>query len=62
VKEKRHAELAELIAEMATAGPLRESLIKAGRERVSTFSYERFASRVKELLVDSHPYKMQAHG
>ena len=53
VTEKRHAEIAELIAEVASNTTLRSSLISKGKERVRAFSYERFAQRVGEVLLST---------
>jgi glycosyltransferase involved in cell wall biosynthesis len=50
VYEKRHAEIGELLAEVAAPGPLREELQRKGRARVGHFTYQRFSTRVKELL------------
>jgi glycosyltransferase involved in cell wall biosynthesis len=48
--EKRHAEIGQLLAAVAAPGSLRDGLIARGRDKVVTFSYERFLSRVEELL------------
>lgn len=53
VSEKRHAEIAELIAEVSRNQELRASLVSAGRERVASLSFDAFASRVKMLLQNS---------
>lgn len=53
VKEKRHAEIAELIGVVARDQVIRQRLIAAGKERVSQLSYEHFVGRVRELLTDS---------
>jgi glycosyltransferase involved in cell wall biosynthesis len=50
VREKRHLEIGELIADVGRPGDLRDLLIRGGRERVADFSFERFAGRVRELL------------
>ncbi|RIL12384.1 MAG: hypothetical protein DCC75_00565 [Proteobacteria bacterium] len=50
VREKRHAELAELVLEVAGSEPLRESLIRAGRERVGELSFANFEGRVEEIF------------
>jgi glycosyltransferase involved in cell wall biosynthesis len=50
VREKRHAEIAALIAKLASPGELREQVISRGRERVKIFSYENFSNRAKELI------------
>lgn len=48
--EKKHAEIGQLLGDIARPGELRELLIRNGRERVGYFSFERFAARVRELL------------
>lgn len=50
VKEKRHAEIGQLLADIARPGELRAQLQRKGRERVACFTYERFSERVQELL------------
>jgi glycosyltransferase involved in cell wall biosynthesis len=50
VREKRHAEIAALMAEMASDAGLRMRLEESGKKRVGEFSFERFARRVAELL------------
>jgi glycosyltransferase involved in cell wall biosynthesis len=50
VREKRHAEIGQLVAQIATPGELRSQLQTNGRARVTRFSYERFAARVQELV------------
>jgi glycosyltransferase involved in cell wall biosynthesis len=50
LREKRHAEIGQLLADVAAPGPLREGLIERGRARVGVFSYERFLSRLRELI------------
>ncbi len=50
VREKKHAEIGQLLADIAAPGDLREVLIGSGRKRVGYFSFERFAARVRELL------------
>jgi glycosyltransferase involved in cell wall biosynthesis len=50
VREKRHAEIGQLIAQVAAQGELRSRLQTKGRARVARFSYDRFAARVQELL------------
>lgn len=62
VREKRHAEIGALIAEVAKPGALRERLIAAGRERVSDFSYQRFERRVSELVTRVERDKQRAEG
>jgi glycosyltransferase involved in cell wall biosynthesis len=50
VSEKKHAEIAALIAKLAAPSELREQVIRRGRERVKIFSYENFSNRAKELI------------
>jgi glycosyltransferase involved in cell wall biosynthesis len=53
VSNKRHAEIAELIAEVSRNQELRSSLVLAGHERVRSLSFDAFAARVKVLLDNS---------
>jgi glycosyltransferase involved in cell wall biosynthesis len=62
VREKKHAEIGQLIADIAAPGELREHLIKNGRERVGYFSFERFAARVHELLTTSARVETMVEG
>lgn len=48
--EKRHAEIAELIAEVCANPSLKNSLIAKGRERVGQLSYAAFAAKVRTLV------------
>jgi glycosyltransferase involved in cell wall biosynthesis len=50
VREKRHAEIGQMLAKVANPGELRSQLQHKGRERVACFTYERFADRVRALL------------
>ena len=50
VHEKRHAEIAELIAEIARNQDLRNSLIAAGKSRVAGLTYDVFSRRVQEIF------------
>ncbi len=50
VREKRYAEMAQLMYELAKPGEFRSKVIEAGRQRVQDFSYERFTARLAELL------------
>ena len=50
VREKRHAELGELIGEVARNQELRAHLIANGKARVKALSYEKFSARVAELF------------
>jgi glycosyltransferase involved in cell wall biosynthesis len=62
VREKRHAEIGQLLADIATPGELRERLVGNGRERVGYFSFERFAARVGELLTPNTEIKTMVEG
>ena len=53
VTEKRHPEIAELLAEVAKDGALRARLVAAGKERVSALSYENFAVKVRGIFTAS---------
>ena len=53
VREKRHAEIAELIAQISQEGELRRSLIQSGRERVAELNYGSFVQNLKRLVIDS---------
>jgi glycosyltransferase involved in cell wall biosynthesis len=55
VREKRHAELGELIAEVCRNASLRNGLVEAGKAQVRQFSYRRFSSRVRDLLGERTP-------
>ena len=50
VKEKRHAELAELAYELATNQSLRTELVQAGRARVAELSFDSFRRNVDTLF------------
>ena len=50
ITEKRHAQVAALISELASDSELRGRLVRSGRERVSYFNYERFSDRVRGLV------------
>jgi len=50
VKEKRHAELAELAYELGTNQTLRADLVRAGRARVAELSFERFRHNVESMF------------
>ncbi len=52
VREKRHAEIAELIGIVARDQELRGRLISAGKERVAQLSYEHFVQRVQDLIIN----------
>lgn len=47
VREKRHPEIAELIARIHRDTAFRQSLVGAGRARVAEHSIERFAERFR---------------
>lgn len=55
VREKRHAEIAEVVGEIYRDRALRERLVTAGRARVESLSIERFEARVHEIF--SRPEK-----
>lgn len=50
LREKRHAEIGMLLAEVAGNHHTRDALIARGKAQVARYSYDRFASRVAELL------------
>ncbi len=50
VYEKRHAEIAELLYQIAQPGELRESLIRAGHARAGELTYSKFETHVGELF------------
>lgn len=50
VKEKRHAEIAELLGQICNDADLRQKILAAGKDRVADFSYDKFRSNVKELF------------
>lgn len=50
VHEKRHAEIAELVAEIHTNTALREKLSVAGKKRAAELSYSRFEKAVKSIF------------
>lgn len=50
LREKRHAEIAELIGKIADDRELRSRLVQAGKERVASLSYEKFSERVGALF------------
>jgi glycosyltransferase involved in cell wall biosynthesis len=52
VKEKRFAEVAELLDYIIENGELSSAMISAGRQRVTQLSYDSFKVRVKDLLLD----------
>jgi glycosyltransferase involved in cell wall biosynthesis len=62
VYEKRHAEIGELLAQVAAPGKLREELQRRGRARVGHFTYDRFAARVKELLASERVAARRVEG
>lgn len=53
VSEKRHAEIAELFAEVARNPELRSTLVAAGKARVASLSYEIFSKKVQEIFEPS---------
>lgn len=50
VREKKHAEIGQLLAMVAEPSALRSELQARGKARVEHFSFERFARRATELL------------
>jgi L-malate glycosyltransferase len=58
VKEKRHPEIAELIAEIHRNQEFRAKLIAAGKERAQQFSFEVFRERVAQLFPLQHDISM----
>ncbi len=50
VYEKRHAEIAELVAELVTNRSRRDSLISAGQSRVEELDYANFQRNVRALI------------
>lgn len=49
VREKRYAEIAELIGEIARSPEFKNKLVQAGRERVEQLSFAGFEQRVREI-------------
>lgn len=54
-REKRHAEIAEVIGEVARNAELRDRLIAAGRARVAALGFEIFSERVARLFGETPP-------
>lgn len=50
VREKRHAEMGQLLYDISLPGELREAVVANGRRRVHHFSQERFQARVADLV------------
>lgn len=50
VHEKKHAHLGQLLFELGTESQLRRETVERGHVRVKEFSFERFSTRVAELL------------
>ena len=50
VKEKKHPELAELIAKLCEDQSFRQSLIDSGHRRVEEISFKRFEEQVRSLF------------
>jgi L-malate glycosyltransferase len=50
IQQKRHAEIAELVAKVAEPGELRQRMKQAGKERVAQLSYENFKVAAKDLF------------
>jgi glycosyltransferase involved in cell wall biosynthesis len=60
VKEKRHAEMAELIAELANpSSELRKKTILEGRKRVEELSHAKFKENLKKLFLPKQLYAGQ---
>ncbi len=59
-REKRHAEIAELILEIRRDTELREKLIKAGYERVKDLSLEKFSMNVASIFGSPHVQRAAA--
>ncbi len=62
VSEKRHAEIAELVAELGSDTPLRQRMIEAGKKRMAAFSFENFSRRVGEVIVAPAREPLRVHG
>jgi glycosyltransferase involved in cell wall biosynthesis len=50
VREKRHLEIAALMAEVVSDSALKDRLVASGKRRVTDFSFERFGARTIELV------------
>lgn len=50
IKEKRHAEIAELIASVYKDKELLRNIKEVGRKRVADISYDRFEKRIEEIF------------
>jgi glycosyltransferase involved in cell wall biosynthesis len=61
VSEKKHPEIAEIIAKISRPGTLRESLMSAGKQRVAELSLSKFKKRVSELFGAGHNSVLSAH-
>lgn len=53
VREKKHPEIAELVAKLVRDLPFRAEVVDAGRRRAADFSYERFAAQVASIYAPS---------
>ena len=60
VKEKRYAQIAELIRKIMNEPELRAGLVEAGKRRAAEFTLEAFSKRVSELFGQG-PVQQQAH-
>jgi len=60
IREKRHAEVAELLFTLGNDDALRSRLVNAGRERVKSLSYDRFVERIRELFLGNPATNLQA--
>ncbi len=52
IKDKRHAEIAELVGMVATDQNFRKQMIDAGKKRVAELSVDRFSSHARELFAE----------
>jgi L-malate glycosyltransferase len=52
VREKRHAELAEIVVEVHQNRSVRQQLIEAGKAQVARFTYEKFVCDVQMYFTD----------
>lgn len=52
-REKRHAEIAELVGAVAQDAEMRQRLTAAGRARVAELSYDKFVREVQSIFIQS---------
>jgi glycosyltransferase involved in cell wall biosynthesis len=50
LREKRHAEVGQLLGLLANDAEFRSRVVEKGHQRVKEFTYSRFTHRLKELL------------